>query len=186
MLINTKRVQSALSFASKCHGDVGQMRATDTPYIVHPYAVMGIVQRYSSDYGNDLENALCVAALHDSLEDTKATEATIRELFGNQVLAGVQAMTKNKAIENKLDCLLDSLERALHIGPWVVGIKCCDRIENLSFVTIPDSWSRKKKIEYVHKEAAIILYHGRKAGMHQTSDRLEHAMHVYEQYITDV
>lgn len=183
MLINTARVQAALAYASEHHAAVAQQRAIKTPYMVHPYAVMGIIQRSSEDYGAQLENALCVSVLHDTLEDTKATVEEIRQKFGDAVAHATSALTKNKLISDKLDATIDSLDRCERIGAWVVGVKCADRIENLNFVTVPDTWSRERRIHYVQKESTIILYRGRKAGMHQTCERLEAAMKIYELYI---
>jgi (p)ppGpp synthase/HD superfamily hydrolase len=186
MLIDTRRVQHALAFAAKKHGDKGQMRSVGIPYMAHPYAVTGIIQNCAPDYGTDLEDALCAAALHDTIEDTDTTLAEVRKQFGDRVGYAVYALTKDKSITDKLDQLIDSLERSMLVGRWVVGIKCSDRIENLSFVTIPESWSRKKRIDYVHKEASIILAWGRKAGMDLTCERLEQVMRVYDQYIPPV
>lgn len=186
MLINTARVQTAIEFASEKHGKKNQMRANQLPYIAHPYAVMSIVQRAPDDYGAHFEDALCVAMLHDTIEDTDTSLDELRRVFGNAVGYAVYALTKDKSIPDKLDQLLDSLRRALTVGPWVVGIKCADRVENLSFVTIPESWDRNKRVSYVHKEAPMILDWGRKAGMNQTCDRLAHAMRVYEHYIPPV
>lgn len=186
MRIDTGRVQMALAFASECHGTANQMRATATPYIVHPYAVMGIVQRYADDYGDRLEDALCTAALHDVVEDTNVSILEIRERFGNSVGDGVEALTKDDTIADKIERLSDSLDRARRVGPWVVGIKAADRIENFGLATIPLSWDRAKRLHYVLREAPLILYRCRQAGMRETADRLEHAMHVYEQYIPPV
>jgi (p)ppGpp synthase/HD superfamily hydrolase len=186
MLINTRRVQQALAFASEKHAEVGQMRSTGLPYMVHPYAVTSMVNRCADDYGPHFENALCVASLHDTLEDTKAKFEEIRTLFGDTVAYAVLALTKNGSIGDKFDQLVDSCNRALMVGYWVIGIKAADRTENLSIVTIPEDWSRDRRITYVHKEAPFILYNCRKVGMDLTSKRLEQAMSVYEQYIPSV
>ncbi|MFM2374695.1 MAG: hypothetical protein RLZZ234_690 [Candidatus Parcubacteria bacterium] len=186
MLINTRRVQQALAFASEKHAEVGQMRSTGLPYMVHPYAVTSMVNRCAADYGPHFENALCIAALHDTLEDTKAKFEEVRTLFGEVVAYAVLALSKNKAIVDKFDQLLDSCNRAMMVGPWVIGVKAADRTENLSIVTIPETWDRARLITYVYKEAPVILYHARKAGMALTCERLEQAMSVYEQYIPSV
>ncbi len=186
MLINTLRVQQAIEFASRKHGDRQQMRANGLPYIAHPYAVMAIAQQCPDDYGANFENALCTSMLHDTIEDTDTNLEEIKKQFGDTVAYAVYALTKNKRIPDKLDQLIDSLNRAMTVGPWVVGIKCADRIENLSFVTIPDTWNHQKRSDYVQKEASIILTWGREAGMHQTCARLEHAMRVYKNYIPPV
>jgi len=186
MLINTRRVQDALAFASTKHAEAAQLRSTGLPYIVHPYAVVSMINRCADDYGSHFEDALCVGALHDTIEDTNATFEEIRSRYGDTVAYAVLALTKNKDIDDKTDQIIDSCSRAMLIGPWAIGPKLSDRTENLSIVTIPEDWSRDRRRAYVLKEAPIILYHGRKALMHKSCERLEQAMSIYEGYIPSV
>lgn len=74
-------VELARTFAIAAHEAVGQKRKyTGEPYWHHPANVALTVTTVTS-------NPLVVSAawLHDTLEDTKVTEATIRGIFGNRV-----------------------------------------------------------------------------------------------------
>lgn len=68
----------------------GQTRWGGEPYITHPEAVANAVKKY-----ND-EKTVCVAWLHDVVEDTNVTIEEIFKEFGNEIGNGVLAITKTK------------------------------------------------------------------------------------------
>lgn len=74
-------VAKARLFATAAHEAVGQVRKyTGDPYIVHPEQVA----EYVASVGGSAEQ-IAAAWLHDVLEDTKVTEATLRNEFGDEV-----------------------------------------------------------------------------------------------------
>jgi len=74
----------AFHYASEKHAEVGQLRKhSGKPYIVHPMGVASILR----DVIPQDSNLFMAGLLHDTLEDTRATEAEIRDLFGGDVLA---------------------------------------------------------------------------------------------------
>lgn len=76
--------------ASTAHGATGQRRKyTHEPYIVHPRAVALYVREF---YPADLE-LQAAALLHDVVEDTRLTNAYIREIFGDDVADLVAEVT---------------------------------------------------------------------------------------------
>lgn len=80
----------ALCYATEKHS--GQVRkGSNTPYIVHPVEVAGIIATMSDD-----KELLAAALLHDTVEDTDATIEEIRELFGKRVSLLVLTKTENK------------------------------------------------------------------------------------------
>ena len=80
----------ALSFASEKHAK--QSRQDGSPYIWHPLGVAKLVK--DAGYGIPYQIA---ALLHDTLEDTDATEDEIAE-FGEDVLNAVRFLTKKRGL----------------------------------------------------------------------------------------
>lgn len=74
-------IDQAIQFAAVKHK--GQVRkSTNIPYISHPFAVAMMLQK-----AGHTKEVIVAGILHDTLEDTSATEEEIRELFGDVVLA---------------------------------------------------------------------------------------------------
>lgn len=83
----------ALKFAIERHA--GQVRKVqNSPYILHPLEVAGIVGTMTTD-----EPTLCAAVLHDTVEDAGVTFDEIREKFGRRVALLVMTETENKREE---------------------------------------------------------------------------------------
>ncbi len=75
------RFLRALAFAGDRHLTQTRKDAARTPYLGHLLGVASIVIEDGGD-----EDESIAALLHDALEDGKATEAEIRERFGDRVL----------------------------------------------------------------------------------------------------
>lgn len=74
-------IDQAIQFAAVKHK--GQVRkSTEIPYISHPFAVAMMLQQ-----AGHAKEVVIAGVLHDTLEDTSATEEEIRALFGDAVLA---------------------------------------------------------------------------------------------------
>lgn len=85
-----KLFDKAIAFATEMHA--GQFRkGTNIPYIVHPLEAAAIVATITTD-----DEMLAAAVLHDTLEDTPATEAQLKQLFGDRVAALVAEESENK------------------------------------------------------------------------------------------
>src|SRR5689334_21122584 len=89
---NEDLLNRAYVYAMKAHGT--QTRASGDPYFSHPLEVAAILT------GLKLEDAPIVAALlHDTIEDTEATRAEIDQVFGHEIGALVEGLTKLKRLE---------------------------------------------------------------------------------------
>lgn len=152
MIADTKhpfaRVQSAIDFATQAHA--GQFRKSGDPYIVHPLAVMKILE----DWGMD-EDTVIAGVLHDTVEDTPTTLEQIKTEFGESVAFLVDGVTKlgnarsgMRDLDTYLPQTKDNLLRlliALGSDIRVLIIKLADRLHNLRTLSAlpPD---KQKKI----------------------------------------
>ena len=139
-------LQKAWSLASRHHeGQIytGPKEGEQFAYLRHIGAVMLEVQQallFRPELNQQL--ALICAILHDSLEDTELTAAEIEALFSPEILAGVQALTKDETLPDKPSQMQDSLDRILQQPAEVAMVKLADRICNLS--PPPHYWNTDK------------------------------------------
>lgn len=83
-------LDEAIVFATKAHS--GQTRKlADTPYILHPLEVAGIIATITDD-----REVMAAGVLHDTVEDCDVDPREIRERFGPRVSALVQSETEDK------------------------------------------------------------------------------------------
>ena len=112
----------------------GQKRKyTGEPYIVHPVDVMAILTEHLY-FGRDhppIQHMLAAALLHDTLEDTYASEEALRQEMPDEVVDLVVALTDvphemgNRKTRKAMD-----RERISSAGYAVQTIKCADIISN--------------------------------------------------------
>jgi guanosine-3',5'-bis(diphosphate) 3'-pyrophosphohydrolase len=177
--IQTK-YQNALKFAATKHTEAEQIvPGTNLPYIVHISNVaMEIMVSACNTTGFNLQLAIQVALLHDTLEDTKTTCVELNKHFGEEVRQGVQALTKDRlfASEQRMeDCL-----RRIKLQPKEIwAVKLADRITNLQ--PPPSSWSKKKRSEYL--EEAMFIWSELKEGNEYLGRRLHQKIDEYSNYL---
>src|SRR6478609_8632575 len=80
-------IKKAYVYSAKVHQ--GQVRKSGEPYLIHPLAVAGILSDLKLD-----EASIITGLLHDTIEDTLATPAELKELFGDEVAQLVDGVTK--------------------------------------------------------------------------------------------
>ena len=80
-------IKKAYVYSAKVHQ--GQVRKSGEPYLVHPLEVAGILAQLKLD-----EASIVAGLLHDTIEDTLATNKELSELFGDEVNAIVDGVTK--------------------------------------------------------------------------------------------
>lgn len=172
--------QQALKYAATKHSEVNQtIPGTNLPYVVHVCNVAMEVMIAANHTDNfNLELAVQVALLHDTLEDTTSTPDELYRLFGEDVRQGVQALTKDDYLpkdQQMTDCL-----RRIRIQPKEIwAVKLSDRITNLQ--PPPSHWKENKKIDY-QMEARIILQE-LKEGNEYLAVRLDGKIEEYSRYI---
>lgn len=145
--------QTALKFAGEKHANQ-KVPGTNANYLLHISNVaMEVLMAYNEKKDFDLDLAIQLAILHDTIEDTSATFDELKEAFGEDVAIGVQALTKNSDIPDKKARMLDSLERINRLRKEVGMVKLADRITNLQ--QPPNHWSSEKIAAY-GEEAKLI------------------------------
>jgi GTP pyrophosphokinase len=107
------------------------MRASGEPYIVHPLEVAEVLAEMKMD-----ATAIAAGLLHDSVEDTPATNEEIAEEFGEQVAHIVEGVTKIDKIQfaNREDRQAENVRKmllAMVSDVRVVLIKLADRLHNM-------------------------------------------------------
>ena len=101
----------AYVYAMKAHGQ--QKRASGDPYFSHPLEVAAILTDLKLD-----DATIAAALLHDTIEDTAATRAEIDEMFGNDIGALVEGLTKLK----KLDLVTKEAKQAENLRKLLLAI----------------------------------------------------------------
>lgn len=91
---DTLRIVAAMDYAQALHAP--QKRKSGEPYILHPLAVTKLVANAQLD-----ECCVISALLHDTIEDTDATEENIRKLFDQNVADTVLALTKIRSVSSE-------------------------------------------------------------------------------------
>lgn len=84
-------LEEAILFSVRAH--MGQKHVFGFPYILHPLRVMNRVQKA----GGSLE-AMTVAVLHDTIEDTETTIDTLDGLFGSRIAGAVGILSRPRFV----------------------------------------------------------------------------------------
>lgn len=129
-------VYSAEVFATAAHAAVGQRRKwTGAPYIMHPEAVVKIVQTVEWH----TYEMVCAAWLHDVLEDTQVQTSDIDRFFGGEIGTMVYRLTDtgheagNRAKRKAMD-----RQRLAESSREVQTIKVADLIDNTPSIVTND------------------------------------------------
>jgi len=93
--------QEAIKFAGDKHKNQ-KVPGTDANYLLHISNVaMEIILASKEDGNFDINYAVQLALLHDTLEDTETNYEEVSEKFGKKVAIGVEALTKIEFIYRK-------------------------------------------------------------------------------------
>ncbi len=142
---NEDLLNRAYVYAMKAHGS--QTRASGDPYFSHPLEVAAILTDLK------LDDATIVAALlHDTIEDTEATRAEIDHIFGPEIGALVEGLTKLKRLElvsreAKQAENLRKLLLAISDDVRVLLVKLADRLHNMRTLEFVPPASRQRIAE---------------------------------------
>jgi len=165
---NEALLNRAYVYAMKAHGE--QMRASGDPYFSHPIEVAAILTDLKLD-----DATIAAALLHDTIEDTTATRAEIDSLFGKDIGALVEGLTKLK----KLDLVTKEAKQAENLRKLLLAI--ADDVRVL-LVKLADRLHNMRTLEHVRPEArrrtaeeTLDIYAplAGRMGMHEMREELE-------------
>jgi (p)ppGpp synthase/HD superfamily hydrolase len=145
--------QEAIRFAGEKHKNQ-KVPGTESNYLLHLSNVaMEIIVAYKEKNNFDINYAVQLALLHDTLEDTDTDFNELTERFGKRVASGVSALTKDSKLSSKEEKMNDSLNRINELEKEVGIVKLADRITNLQ--KPPEHWKKDKILNYLD-EARLI------------------------------
>ena len=165
---NEALLNRAYVYAMKAHGE--QRRASGDLYFSHPIEVAAILTDLKLD-----DATIAAALLHDTIEDTEATRAEIDQLFGPDIGALVEGLTKLK----KLDLVTKEAKQAENLRKLLLAIaddvrvllvKLADRLHNMRTLEYMPPVARRRSAEETLEIYAPLA--GR-MGMHEMREELE-------------
>jgi len=159
---DTSRIEKAVFYGALFHR--GQLRRSGDPYIFHPL----VVAQFCADMGLD-ESCIVSAMLHDTIEDTDASEEKISELFGPYITEIVSALTKIRSVSaaSKEQDRQSSVKKILSaasrdIRPML--IKIYDRLSNMQEMDhMPEAHQKRVSKETIEVYAVL----AQRLGMYQ-------------------
>ena len=122
-------LQKAYVFSARAHK--GQVRRSGEPYLSHPLEVTSLL----ADLNLDI-TTLVAGLLHDVLEDTEVTASELKEVFGKEVAALVEGVTKISRVQDASPEIrraeaIRKIILAMTDDLRVIFIKLADRLHNL-------------------------------------------------------
>ncbi|MCR9192789.1 MAG: bifunctional GTP diphosphokinase/guanosine-3',5'-bis pyrophosphate 3'-pyrophosphohydrolase [Gammaproteobacteria bacterium] len=154
--------------ATRAHD--GQMRRSGEPYISHPVAAALILAGMRLDH-----QTIMATLLHDVVEDTLISQEELLKLFGEEVAALVDGVTKLTKIkfESRAEAQAENFRKmvlAMVKDIRVIIVKLADRLHNMRTLGVmPNAKRRRIAIETLEIYAPI----ANRLGMHAIYTGLE-------------
>ncbi len=158
----------AYVYAMKAHGS--QKRASGEAYFNHPLEVAAILTEMKLD-----DATVAAALLHDTVEDTEATQQEIEEKFGKEIAALVEGLTKIK----KIDLVTTEATQAENLRKLLLAmskdvrvllVKLADRLHNMRTIA---HVSPEKRLRVAQETMDIYAPLAGRMGMQAVRDELE-------------
>ncbi|MEM9620527.1 MAG: bifunctional (p)ppGpp synthetase/guanosine-3',5'-bis(diphosphate) 3'-pyrophosphohydrolase [Pseudomonadota bacterium] len=136
-----KQVQEAYHYAEKAHD--GQFRRTGHAYISHPTAVALILAEMRMDH-----QTLMAALLHDVIEDSDTSKATLGRRFGQPVAEIVDGVSKlTNIFASRAEAQAENFQKmalAMAKDIRVIMVKMADRLHNMRTIGVMSDAQRKR------------------------------------------
>ncbi len=166
--VDRSAVLRAFLFACEHHAD--QRRQSGEDFITHPVGVAKICAGMRLD-----TETLCAALLHDTVEDTTASLAEVREEFGDEVVGLVDGVTKLTGItfQSRDEAQAENYRKmmvAMATDIRVILIKLADRLHNMRTL---GAMPKQKQIEKAKETLEIYAPLAHRLGIHAIKWELE-------------
>src|SRR3989344_2614504 len=156
----------AYAFAKKAHH--GQKRQSGEPYFSHLLATADILNSWHLD-----EPTTVAGLLHDTIEDTPATEEELRKEFGDEITFLVNGVSKLGRVKyREKDAKAENLRKmivALSEDLRVIFIKLADRLHNMQTLSAVPPQKQKRIALETDDIYAPLAY---RLGMHHLAGEL--------------
>ena len=129
-------IDLAQEIATKAHE--GQTRWDGSPYITHPASV---VERIKATYGFGHDNLLILGWLHDVVEDTGVTLASLSKQFDDDIIRCLSLLTHRK--EDSYAKYISQIKSSQYAS----AVKIADLEDNLATLKLPKDRQRIDKYE---------------------------------------
>lgn len=133
------------------------------PVIVHPVGTARLAIKYYPKVKNipdNLETVVCLALVHDLLEDTRIDGSLIEALAGTKVLSYAEVLTKPPsgiAGKSSEERNREFLEQIIEGGITPAFIKICDSMHNLSYPAATPLHILRKLIDKTENQYSLLL-----------------------------
>ena len=166
--VDEDMLNRAYVYAVAKHGS--QKRASGDPYFSHPVMVAGLLADLKLD-----EHTVAAGLLHDTVEDTDANLAEIREMFGQDVCDLVDGVTKLTRLEYRSE----ETKQAENFQKFILAstkdvrvllVKLADRLHNMRTLT----HLKQHKRERISKETMDLFAPlARRIGLYAYAEEME-------------
>ncbi len=163
-----KLLRAAYIYGREMHE--GQYRHSGEPYFSHPIAVAAVLAEQRLD-----DATIVTALLHDTIEDTKASYATVSERFGPEIADLVDGVTKLtnlqlSSTETQQAENFRKLFMAMSKDLRVILVKLADRLHNMRTIK---AMRPEKQIKKAHETMDIFAPLAGRMGMQWMREELE-------------
>ena len=140
--VDVSLLEKAYVYSAKVHQ--GQMRLSGEPYLTHPLEVAELLADMRFD-----PVTVAIGLLHDTVEDTFATEEEISEQFGEEIAELVAGLTKLSKIEfsSREEHQAENFRKmlvAMSKDIRVIVVKLADRLHNMRTLEYMKEDSRRR------------------------------------------
>ena len=165
---NEALLNRAYVYAMKAHGS--QKRASGDPYFSHPLEVAAILTELKMD-----DATIATALLHDTIEDTDATRTELDRLFGEEIGALVEGVTKIERLNlaSKKAKQAENLRKllvAVSSDVRVLLVKMADRLHNMRTLHFMQP---HKRVRIAQETMDIYAPLAARMGMQEVREELE-------------